>query len=224
MLLYYSYPATTDQAAMSSQGRILVIEAEDALRQTLAEHLAAAGHGVQAGAGEAGLALLDGHDLVVVGEGAEALCARIKEGGGPPVLLLTTGPAVAEADAVVAKPFRLAALLGKAAELVARHRAGLAAGAGTIGPWRFDPAARLLADGDGRKVRLTDKEAAILALLRRAGGPVPRDMLLAEVWGYAEGVTSHTLETHIYRLRRKLQPDPAKASLLVTEEGGYRLA
>jgi DNA-binding response OmpR family regulator len=73
-------------------------------------------------------------------------------------------------------------------------------------------------------VRLTEKETAILRYLYRAGAKaVGRDELLQEVWGYNAGVTTHTLETHIYRLRQKIEKDPANASLLVTQDGGYKL-
>ena len=73
-------------------------------------------------------------------------------------------------------------------------------------------------------MRLTEKETAILKYLYRAGEKaVTRDILLNEVWGYNAGVTTHTLETHIYRLRQKIERDPAAASILVTESGGYRL-
>ena len=73
-------------------------------------------------------------------------------------------------------------------------------------------------------MRLTEKETAILKFLLRAGDePVSRDVLLNDVWGYHADVTTHTLETHIYRLRQKIEADPANAQLLVTEGGGYRL-
>jgi DNA-binding response OmpR family regulator len=94
-----------------------------------------------------------------------------------------------------------------------------------VGPYEFHPAARVLVDPKNRKLRLTDKEANILKYLYRAGDkPVTREELLAEVWGYNAGVTTHTLETHVYRLRQKIEPDPGHARLLITEAGGYRLA
>jgi DNA-binding response OmpR family regulator len=82
-----------------------------------------------------------------------------------------------------------------------------------------------MVDPRGKRVRLTDKEAHILRYLYRAGSkPVSREELLAEVWGYNAQVSTHTLETHMYRLRQKIEPNPAKARLIVTELGGYRLA
>ena len=93
-----------------------------------------------------------------------------------------------------------------------------------IGPYSFQPANKLLIDAKGKRLRLTDKEASILKYLYRAGEKaVAREVLLAEVWGYNAGVTTHTLETHVYRLRQKIESDPAHAKLLITEGGGYRL-
>ena len=60
-------------------------------------------------------------------------------------------------------------------------------------------------------------------LYRAQDGVVARDVLLHEVWGYNAGVTTHTLETHIYRLRQKIEPEPGQARLLLTDAGGYRL-
>ena len=88
----------------------------------------------------------------------------------------------------------------------------------------FQPAAKMLEATDGNKVRLTDKETSILKYLYRSGAKsVSREELLTEVWGYNAGVTTHTLETHIYRLRQKIEPDPGNARLLMTDPGGYRL-
>ena len=93
-----------------------------------------------------------------------------------------------------------------------------------IGPYTFKPASKLLVDGGGDKIRLTEKETSILKYLYRAGERVvTRDVLLHEVWGYNAGVTTHTLETHIYRLRQKIEKDPSQAELLITETGGYKL-
>jgi DNA-binding response OmpR family regulator len=92
----------------------------------------------------------------------------------------------------------------------------------TIGPYLFRPGAKLLTEG-ARRVRLTEKETDILKYLAAADRTVPRETLLHEVWGYNPAVTTHTLETHIYRLRRKIEKTPGKAEILVTEGGGYRL-
>ena len=75
-----------------------------------------------------------------------------------------------------------------------------------------------------KKIRLTEKETAILKYLYRAEQrAVGRETLLGEVWGYNAGVTTHTLETHVYRLRQKIEKDPAKAQILITDAGGYKL-
>ena len=96
----------------------------------------------------------------------------------------------------------------------------------TIGPYTFQPSAKLMIENSTeRKVRLTEKETAILKYLYRAGQRViDRETLLHEVWGYNPGVTTHTLETHVYRLRQKIEADPSSAKILVTETGGYKLA
>ncbi|MBT5432700.1 MAG: winged helix-turn-helix domain-containing protein, partial [Rhodospirillaceae bacterium] len=94
-----------------------------------------------------------------------------------------------------------------------------------IGPYTFRPSAKLLIhDETSQKVRLTEKEAAILKFLYRAGNKaIGREVLLDQVWGYNAGVATHTLETHIYRLRQKIEDDPSNSRLLLTEPGGYRL-
>lgn len=132
--------------------------------------------------------------------------ALLSARGDVPILALT-------------KPVRLGVLLTRVEEALRLPPAAPV----TIGPWRLDPVGRMLEDAAGRKVRLTDKEAAILEHLHNDGGVVGREALLAQVWGYSAAVTTHTLETHIYRLRRKIEADPAHAALLVTEAGGYRL-
>ena len=171
---------------------------------------------------DVGLPDADGRDV----------CRQLRQSGvRTPVIMLTA--ADSEADTVlgldagandyVTKPFRLSVLL-------ARLRAHLRQSelnddvVLTIGPYTFRPSAKLMTDSSGRKkVRLTEKEAAILKFLYRAGRAIGRDTLLGEVWGYNAGVTTHTLETHVYRLRQKIERDPAHAEILVTEPGGYRL-
>jgi len=166
------------------------------------------------------------------GDGRD-LCADLRrQGQRMPIIMLTGSDNEADivrgldsgANDYIAKPFRLN-------ELLARLRAQLRIfensedAVFTIGPYTFRPSAKLLQEPPrNRRIRLTEKEAAILKFLYRAGTkPVPRQILLNEVWGYNAAVTTHTLETHIYRLRQKIEPDPSNARLLITEGGGYRL-
>ena len=129
----------------------------------------------------------------------------------------------AGANDYIAKPFKFAVLLARIRAQLRQHEQSEDA-VFTIGHYSFRPAQKLLVEEDGGKVRLTEKETAILKYLYRAEQKViTRDVLLEEVWGYNSGVTTHTLETHIYRLRQKIEKDPSNSSLLVTESGGYKL-
>jgi DNA-binding response OmpR family regulator len=153
-------------------------------------------------------------------------CAGI---GGPLIVLASpeTGSDQAAAFAAGANDWMIKPV--RISELLERLRAGLRniegePGVLTIGPYAFLPTAKLLSDAaGGRQVRLTEKETAILEFLYRAGRAIGRDTLLGEVWGYNAGIATHTLETYVYRLRRKIERDPANAEILVTERGGYRL-
>lgn len=119
------------------------------------------------------------------------------------------------------RPVRAAALLAK---IQALGRSGPPV-ARKIGTYSFWPEENLLKpDGGGDAVRLTEKEGAILDyLLRAQGAAVPRQELLVQVWAYADGVETHTLETHIYRLRQKIEADPAAPRIILTDEDGYRI-
>ena len=130
----------------------------------------------------------------------------------------------AGANDYIIKPFRLAVLLARLRSQLRQHEKNEDAVV-KIGPFTFRPSAKLLLDEhQNNKVRLTEKETAILKYLYRAGDRVVgRDALLGEVWKYNVGVTTHTLETHVYRLRQKIEIDPSSAQILVTEPGGYRL-
>ncbi|WP_316858371.1 response regulator transcription factor [uncultured Cohaesibacter sp.] len=129
----------------------------------------------------------------------------------------------AGANDYVSKPFRFAVLLARIRAQLRQHENSEDA-TFSIGRFTFKPASKLLSDEEGGKVRLTEKETSILKYLYRSGDkPVSRDVLLHEVWGYNSGVTTHTLETHIYRLRQKIEKNPSNAELLITEAGGYKL-
>ncbi len=154
-----------------------------------------------------------------------------KAGIKAPVIMLTGVDSEADtvlgleagANDYVTKPFKFAVLLARIRAHLRSHEQSEDA-VFRLGPYTFKPAAKLLIDEREKKIRLTEKETSILKYLYRAGQKVVgRDTLLHEVWGYNAGVTTHTLETHIYRLRQKIERDPSAAEILVTEPGGYKL-
>jgi len=164
-------------------------------------------------------------------DGRETVKILRRDGFKSPILLLTGHDSDSDeilglesgANDYVTKPFRFSVLLARIRAQLRQHDQSEDV-VFTIGPYSFQPAAKLLEAQDGGKVRLTDKETSILKYLYRQGPKtITRDVLLKEVWGYNNRVTTHTLETHIYRLRQKIERDPSNARLLVTEEGGYRL-
>ncbi|MGE0745077.1 MAG: response regulator transcription factor [Rhodospirillales bacterium] len=172
---------------------------------------------------DVGLPDMDGRDL----------CRLIRRSGVKEPIIMLTG-ADSEADTIlgldagandyITKPFRLGVLLARIRAQLRQHERSEDA-VFNIGPYSFRPSAKMLVDSaTSKKVRLTEKETSILKYLLRAGDRViRRDVLLHEVWGYNSGVTTHTLETHVYRLRQKIERDPANATILVTEQGGYKL-
>lgn len=161
------------------------------------------------------------------------LCKRIRKNGITVPILMLTGN-VTDADAVlgldagandyVTKPFSFNVLLARIRAHFRQYEQSEDA-TFDIGPYQFQPSAKILENREsGQKTRLTEKETNILKYLYRAGGKaVGREELLAEVWGYNSGVTTHTLETHVYRLRQKIEFEPGAARILVTEPGGYSL-
>ncbi len=165
-------------------------------------------------------------------DGREACRLMRRAGVRSPIIMLTGADTDADtilgldagANDYVTKPFKLGVLLARLRAHIRQHERSDDA-VFAIGPYTFQPANKLLVrESDQRKVRLTDKETAILKFLYRSGDkPVARDKLLDEVWGYNAAVTTHTLETHVYRLRQKIEADPSNATLLVTEPGGYKL-
>jgi DNA-binding response OmpR family regulator len=221
--------------------RILVVDDDDVLRDSLVEQLSlyeefdiaqdsTAAKGVARARAEP-------LDLVIMDvglpdmDGREAVKLLRKGGFKAPVIMLTGQDSESDtilgleagANDYVTKPFRFAVLLARIRAQLRQHEQSEDA-VFTIGRYTFRPSAKMLVDDKGQKIRLTEKETAILKFLYRAGEKViTRDVLLHEVWGYNSGVTTHTLETHIYRLRQKIERDPSKAELLVTEAGGYKL-
>lgn len=94
-----------------------------------------------------------------------------------------------------------------------------------LGPWVFEADTRAVKPaGGGDEVKLTDKEAELLECLCAATKPLAKDELLATIWGYDAIIDTHTLETHIYRLRRKLN-DEAQADndVFVSDRSGYAI-
>jgi len=163
-------------------------------------------------------------DDALPADGAAGLVAAARAAGfaGRMVALSSQAQAsIAGVDDCVQRPFRFADLVTR---LHAVLRAQARAEPVAVGPYVFHIASQRLVDSTGGSTPLTEKETAILARLARAkGAAVARDVLLRDVWGYSPSVTTRTLETHIHRLRRKIETDPAQPRLLVTEQGGYRL-
>jgi len=205
--------------------RILLAESDDVLRASLAEQLEREGYEVTAAKDGDGVqdCLREAVSFAILGlQDGEQVAARLRvQGLGCPILLLIEGEGLSAFE-TLARPFRFSALLARLHALN-NHHAPDSDAAVRIGPYTFHPSAKLL-QADGRKVRLTEKETNILKFLHASAGTVPRDILLHEVWGYSPAVATHTLETHIYRLRKKIEQDPAKAQILLTEGGGYRLS
>ncbi|MFZ4600812.1 MAG: response regulator transcription factor [Caulobacterales bacterium] len=179
--------------------------------------------------GKAALIILD-VDLPD-GDGRDACKAMREAGVTTPIILLTGADLDTDqvrgldsgANDYVTKPFKFAVLLARIRTHMRLHESSMDAVL-SIGGYEFRPAARTLMGANQKEIRLTDKETNILKYLYRSGDkPVPRDELLREVWGYNANVTTHTLETHIYRLRQKVDLNPEASSIILTEQGGYRL-
>lgn len=223
---------------MANQRTILIVDDDPELRGMLSEQLQSEFAPVMAENGAGGIATAKSQnpDLVLMDVGLPDIDGReavrqLREGGfKAPVIMLTGHDSDADtvmgldsgANDYVTKPFRFSVLLARIRAQLRQHEASEDA-VFTIGPYQFRPGSKTL-QSDRAKIRLTEKETAILRFLYRAGQkPVSRETLLQEVWGYNSGVTTHTLETHIYRLRQKVELDAASPGILVTEAGGYKL-
>jgi len=221
---------------------ILIVDDDDDLRFNLVEQLQmeTSFKIIEADRALLALKLAEGEniDLVIMDVGLPDMDGReavkiLRERGMPAPVIMLTGHddnqdtikgLEAGANDYVAKPFNFGVLLARIQAQLRQYEQSTDA-IFKIGFYHFKPGQKLLVDEQGTKIHLTEKEAAIIRYLYRADGKVvSREILLEEVWGYNSGVTTHTLETHIYRLRQKIEKNPAQAQLLVTESGGYRLS
>ncbi|MDF2231174.1 response regulator transcription factor [Albimonas sp. CAU 1670] len=226
---------------MPTLKRILLVDDDPDLRDALADQLVLTeDYDVfEADTGADGIerAKADPHDLVILDvglpdmDGREVCRLMRKQGVKCPIIMLTGHATDADtilgldagANDYIPKPFKFPVLLARIRAQLRQHEQSEDA-VFAVGPYTFKPAMKMLIDEAEKKIRLTEKETNILKFLYRANDAVvARDTLLHEVWGYNAGVTTHTLETHIYRLRQKIEPNPSEARLLVTESGGYRL-
>lgn len=226
---------------MAQRKTLLIIDDDADLRGAVAEQLQAEEFAtVEAATGAEGVraAQTERPDLILLDvdlpdvDGREVARQMRGSGVAAPIIMLTAATGdedtvqglEAGANDYVTKPYKFAVLLARIRAQLRSHEHSEGA-VFRLGSYEFRPAAKLLIDESQKKIRLTEKETNILKYLYRAGEkPVSREELLAEVWGYNAGVTTHTLETHVYRLRQKIEPDPANAKLLLTEAGGYKLA
>ena len=221
--------------------KILMVNDNDDLREALAEQLVLTENFdvFEAEDGASGLKRTREafYDLILLDvdlpdmDGLQLCSLMRKQGVKCPILILITDDADTDtilgfdagANYYVCKPFKFFVLLARIRALLRQHEQSENA-TFSLGPYTFKPASKILVTENEEKVRLTEKETNILKFLYLSkDGMVARDVLLHEVWGYNANVTTHTLETHIYRLRQKIELDPRNARLLITEQGGYRL-
>ena len=221
--------------------KILMVNNDEDLREALAEQLVVTEDFdvFEAEDGASGLkrAREAFYDLILLDvdlpnmDGLQLCSLMRKQGVKCPIIILITDDADTDtilgldagANDYVCKPFKFFVLLARIRALLRQHEQSENA-TFSLGPYTFKPASKILITENEEKVRLTEKETNILKFLYRSkDGMVARDVLLHEVWGYNANVTTHTLETHIYRLRQKIELDPRNARLLITEQGGYRL-
>jgi DNA-binding response OmpR family regulator len=226
---------------MSTARKLLIVDDDEDLRESLKDQLALHDEFevLTAGTASKGIDIVKAEhlDLVLLDvglpdmDGREACKLLRKTGFKSPIVMLTGNDSDADmilgldsgANDYITKPFKFAVLLARIRAQLRQHEQSEDA-VFAIGPYTFRPSSKLLLSPKGSKVRLTEKETAILRYLYRAGQkPVSRETLLQEVWGYNSGVTTHTLETHIYRLRQKVEKDATAPAILVTEAGGYKL-
>ena len=224
-----------------NSSRLLIVDDDAYLRTSLRQQFVAEGFDNIFDVGSAtGLntALKEANpDLILLdiqmpdGNGVE-ICKRLRrEGFAKPIVMLTAKNAESDiiegleagANDYVTKPLRMGELLARIHTQLRQFKASDDARF-ELADLNFVPANKMLHKMEcGRMQALTEKEATILKFLYRAfPKSVTKDELLAEVWGLQNGLTTHTLETHIYRLRQKIG-QLTKMPIVITTENGYRL-
>ena len=165
-------------------------------------------------------------------DGREVCRALRRKGVHTPIIMLTA--LEGEAGTIlgldsgtndyVTKPFRVGVLLARLRSQLCQYELSEDASF-PVGPYTFRPAAKILHHNlEDRDISLSDKESAILKYLYRAGDAMATcDTLYSEIWDYNATLMTHTLQTHIYRLRQKIEEHPSQPGILVSEPGGYRL-
>jgi DNA-binding response OmpR family regulator len=222
--------------------KILIIDDDKDLRDSLKENLSLHDRFevMTAETGVEGIELVKSgrYELVLFDvalpdmDGRDAVRYLRSSGLRTPIIMLT-GKGLSDSDEIlgldagandyITKPFKFPILLARIRAQIRQREQGPTE-VFPIGPYSFRPASKLLVDERGRKIRLTEKEILILRHLYWAGNrTVPREMLLRGVWGDDVPLDGHMLETHIYRLRQKVEKNPARAEFLVTDGSGYKL-
>ena len=221
---------------------ILLVDDDESLREALAESFvdegdfetieAATFAQGQASAGDSrfDIALLD--VSLPDGDGRQLARWMRAQGYKQPIVMLTGNTSEEDeleglssgATDYVRKPFKWPMLLARVRAHLDQH-ARSDAGSFMCGDLTFEGETRRILLPSGKSIKLTDKEAGILRHLARSPDrQASREDLLGSVWGYNPSVTTHTLETHIYRLRQKIEARPAEPVILLTQDGGYALA
>ena len=226
---------------MTALKKILLIESDPDLREALCEQLHCTDQFEVFSSGNDTETLqklrVQSYDMIVMdlhplnNDSLEACRVTYAQNVKCPILLLTERDEISStvfgqdtrASDYIIKPFKFPILLARINVQLRMYEKSFDSSF-TLGPYTFHPAMKILKTHDNNEIQLTEKETDILKFLyHTVEDVVPRDILLHEVWGYNNSVTTHTLETHIYRLRQKIERNPSVAELLVTEEGGYRL-
>ena len=165
------------------------------------------------------------------GDGRD-FCANLRRCGVEMPIVMLSGLAT-EGDVVrglssgandyIAKPFRIAVLMARLRSQLRTFENSVHLTIG-IGRYTFQPSERVLRDPGRHRIVLTDKETSILRLLcKTPGEAVLRRTLLTKVWGYNDQVSTHTVESHIYRLRQKMEANPSVPCLIRSHPGAYAI-